>query len=282
MPQPATQPAAEVPEPFSARFRGAMRPRPFRMPRIVLALMLREMTSTYGRSPGGYAWAIAQPLGGIMMLTLILAYGLNMHVPSLGINFPLFYATGLLPLMLYQNSAGVVANALLYSKPLLRYPGITFVDALLARWLLQIITKAVVMYLLLGGILMLFETRAILDLPAILTAFAMAAGLGFGIGCLNGYLFPTYPLWASAWGILTFPMFLLSGVFFIYENLPPLGQEILWYNPVIHVTGQMRTGFYPTYHPDYIAPLYVLAWILIPSVLGMLLLRRHYRRIINL
>lgn len=258
-----------------------LRPRPFRMPRIVLALMLREMATTYGRAPGGYVWAVMMPLGGVMMLTLILSVGLRIRNPSLGINFPLFYATGLLPLMLYQTTAGVVGTAINYSKPLLRYPGITFVDALLARFILQALTKAVVMYLLFGGILILFETRAILDLPAILMAFAMAAALGFGMGCLNGYLFPVYPLWERVWGILTFPMFLLSGVIFIYEDLPPIGQQVLWYNPVLHATGQMRTGFYPTYHPDYISAVYVFGFALIPAVLGLMLLRRHYKWILN-
>jgi capsular polysaccharide transport system permease protein len=267
--------------PEAAPEADALRPRPFRMPRIVLALMLREMATSYGRSPGGYLWAVVIPLGGVMMLTLIMSVGLQLRNPALGINFPLFYATGLLTLMLYQNTASVVGTALIYSRPLLRYPGVTFVDALLARLILQAITKAVVMYLIFGGLMLVFETRAILDLPAILLAFAMATAVGFGVGCLNGYLFPVYPLWERAWGILTFPMFLLSGVFFLYENLPMLGQQILWFNPVLHATGQMRTGFYPTYHPDYISPAYVFGFALVPAVLGLMLLRRHHKWILN-
>ena len=34
-----------------------MRARRFRSARAVVALMLREMATTYGRSPGGYVWA---------------------------------------------------------------------------------------------------------------------------------------------------------------------------------------------------------------------------------
>lgn len=279
MASPTPPPPAAAPQP--AVEADALRPRPFRMPRIVLALMLREMATSYGRSPGGYVWAVMMPLGGVMMLTLILSIGLRIRTPSLGINFPLFYATGLLTLMLYQNIASSVGTAVTFSKPLLRYPGITFVDALLARFLLQAVTKAVVMYLIFGGFLIVFETRTILDLPAILTAFSMAAAVGFGMGCLNAYLFPVYPLWERAWGILTFPMFLLSGVFFIYEDLPPIGQQILWYNPILHATGQMRAGFYPTYHPDYISAAYVFGFALIPAVLGLMLLRRHFKWILN-
>jgi capsular polysaccharide transport system permease protein len=274
--------AATPPPPQPGLEADPLRPRPFRMPRIVLALMLREMATSYGRAPGGYVWAVMMPLGAVMMLTLILSIGLRIRNPSLGINFPLFYATGLLTLMLYQNVASSVGMAISYSKPLLRYPGITFVDALLARFVLQVLTKAVVMYLLFGGLILVFDTRTILYLPAILTAFAMAAAVGFGMGCLNGYLFPVYPLWQRVWGILTFPMFLLSGVIFIYEDLPRIGQQVLWYNPILHATGQMRAGFYPTYHPDYISPVYVFGFALVPAVLGLMLLRRHHKYILNL
>ena len=261
---------------------AGLRPRRVSMPRVVLALMLREMATRYGRSPGGYLWAVVMPMGAVAAMTLILAYGLRIRSPSLGVNFPLFYATGLLTLMLYQNVSSTVATAVTFSRPLLRYPGISFVDAILARLALEVLTKAVVMYLIFGGVLVLFDTRTILDLPAILTAFAMAAAVGFGVGCLNAYLFPAYPLWEKVWGILTFPMFLLSGVFYIYEDLPRVGQQVLWFNPVLHATGQMRTGFYPTYHPDYISAAYVFGFALVPGVLGLMLLRRHYKWILNI
>lgn len=278
---PSRAPSAGAPSGSGDLAPPPLRPRRMRMGRVVLALMLREMATRYGRSPGGYLWAVVMPMGAVAMITGVLAYGLRIRTPSLGVNFPMFYATGLLTLMLYQNVSGVVATALTFSRPLLRYPGISFVDALVARFVLEALTKAVVMYVIFGGLILLFETRTILDLPAILAGFAMAAAVGMGMGCLNAYLFPAYPLWAKIWGILTFPMFLLSGVFYIYEDLPRVGQEVLWFNPILHATGQMRAGFYPTYHPDYISAVYVFGFALVPGVLGLLLLRRHHKWILN-
>ena len=263
-------------------FQDTLHPRRFRRGRTVMALLLREMCTSYGRSPGGYLWTILVPVGGVAMFTLVLASGLRIRTPSLGVNFPLFYATGLLPLIFYQRGSAAIAKALAYSRALLFYPGVTFVDAILARFLLQVLTNATVMYLVIGGILMVFDTRAILDVGPILSAFALTAMLALGIGCLNAFLFPTFPLWEQLWGILTFPLFLISGVFFIYEDLPAVGQQVLWYNPLIHITGLMRTGFYPTYHPSYIEPLYVLGFGLIPLALGLMLLRKHHTRILNL
>lgn len=247
-----------------------------------MALMLREMSTRYGRSPGGYVWTILEPVGGVALLVLILAIGLRIRSPSLGVNFPIFYATGVLSLLMYQRVSSAVAESIVFSRALLAYPGVTHVDTLVARFAVQLLTGLVVMYLVFGGILVLFDTRTLLDPPQILLAVAMSANLGLGIGCLNAYLFPTFPLWKSFWGILTFPLFLMSGVFYIYEDLPPVGQQILWYNPLIHITGQMRTGFYPTYSPDYISLAYVFAFGMIPMVLGLMLLRRHHKKILSL
>ena len=34
-------------------------------------LALREIATTYGRSPGGYVWALADPILGVALLTLV-------------------------------------------------------------------------------------------------------------------------------------------------------------------------------------------------------------------
>jgi len=104
--------------------------------------------------------------------------------------------------------------------------------------------------------------------------------LGLGVGCLNAFLFMRFPVWQPIWSILNRPLFLISGVIIIYEDLPPFAQSILWYNPVLHLTGLMRDGFYPMYRPDYISVAFVCFCIAVPMVMGLLLLRRHHRTLL--
>ena len=65
------------------------------------------------------------------------------------------------------------------------------------------------------------------------------------------------------------------------EDLPPLAQDYLWFNPLIHITGLMRTGFYSTYNPSYISPAFVIGVCLVLLALGQLLLGRYHRDILN-
>ena len=256
--------------------------RRFKMARTISALILREMSTTYGRSPGGYLWALLEPAGGIAMLTLVLSVGLRIRTPSLGDNFPIFFASALLVFLAYVRISSNVATALTFSRPLLYYPGVTFVDAMLARLTLQMLTQMIILIIISAGIILIFEPRAVqIDPVPILFAFLMAAFLGFGIGSLHSVLFPMFPVWQSIWSMLTFPLLFVSGVIYIYEELPRIGQQVLWYNPLIHLTALSRSGYYPTYDPDWVSPIFVLLCAFIPAVLGMVLAGRYYRAVIS-
>ena len=50
---------------------------------------------------------------------------------------------------------------------------------------------------------------------------------------------------------------------------------MLWYNPIAHVIGEMRAGFYGGYHADYVSYPYVFGIALTLFVIGAYLLRRH-------
>ncbi len=247
--------------------------------RAIAALMLREMSTDNGRSPGGYLWAIAEPILGIVVLTSI--FSVMFRSPSLGVNFPIFYATGLLPFSLFNDIAGKTATSIMFSRALLAYPTVTFVDAIIARLLVNILTQILVAYIVIGGILILFETRTMLDLPIILGSFAMAIALGIGVGTINCVLFTMYPVWQKVWSIATRPLFLLSCTFHLFEDIPEPYQSYLGWNPLVHVIGYMRKGFYPSYDAPYVSLVYVWGLSLGLTLIGMVFLRRYHRDLLN-
>ncbi|KKN09390.1 hypothetical protein LCGC14_1047080 [marine sediment metagenome] len=251
----------------------------WRTARTVIALMLREMGSTYGRSPGGYVWALLEPVGAILILAL--AFSLMLRAPSLGTSFILFYATGFLPFNVYSDIATKVGGALGYSKPLLAYPGVTWVDAVMARFLLNSLTGLTVFCLLITSILIVVDAHTVIALGPILTGLSMAALLGLGVGLLNSVLKGLYPVWGRIWGIINRPLFLASGVFFTYEDMPPRAQEILIWNPLLHVVGLVRRGFYPTYQASYVSLTYGFGVAMIMVMLGMIFMRAHYKTVLE-
>ncbi|MEM6594053.1 MAG: ABC transporter permease [Pseudomonadota bacterium] len=257
----------------------ALRRRSFGSLRAIIALMLREMSSTYGRTPLGYLWAILEPVVGISLLTLV--FMAILHAPPIGNNFAIFYATGMLPFLLYMEMSNKVMQSMQFSTQLLVYPSVTFVDALLARFFLTLLTQILVMGIVFAGLMALFDTRTQPDILKIALAISMVAALGFGVGSLNCVLVGFAPSWARIWAIANRPMFLISCIFFPYEAIPLPYRDWLWYNPLVHVVGQMRHGFYPYYDAAYVSLLYVFGLALGLSATGLLFLWRYYRDILH-
>jgi len=247
--------------------------------RAVVALMLREMNTTYGRSPGGYLWEIVQPVAGIAVLAAVFSAGFRS--PPIGTNFAIFYATGILPFFLFTTVGGKLAQSLNFSKQLLAYPSITYIDALLGRFILNALTQLMVGYIVLAGLLALYETRTTLELDKIALAYAMVAALSLGVGTMNCFLTSMFPIWQQVWSIVTRPLVIVSGVIFLYDSFPEPYRSYLWYNPLVHVTGEMRAAFYVSYEAPYVSPLYVFALSLVLLMLGLLFLRRYHRDILN-
>ena len=247
--------------------------------RAILALMLREMATSYGRSPGGYIWAVLEPAVGIAFLTVVFSIGFRS--PPIGISFPIFYATGLIPFLIFHDLVGKIAAGITFSKPLLTYPSVTFVDALLARFILTGMTQLMVAYILFASIFVVQGGRTVPDLLAIVLSFSMLGAFSFGIGTFNCFMVTRFPVYQRIWGILTRPLFLVSGIFFIFDNIPQPYRDILWYNPLIHVIGQMRRGFYPGYNASYVSPEYVFGLGMVLMVLGLVFLVRYQRDLLN-
>jgi capsular polysaccharide transport system permease protein len=254
------------------------RPR-FQRLRVIAALALRGMDTRFGRSAGGYLWAVAEPLGGIVLLALV--FSLAVRSPPIGTSFMLFYATGIIPFRMFNSMSGAVSSAISANRGLLAYPVVKPLDAVFARFALNFMTDFLVATLLFVGIIRFSAVTVNLDLAAVAGAFTLTALLGLGIGTLNCVLFGLFPTWKNFWSVLTRPLFFLSGIFFLFEAVPLPFRDFVWYNPIVHLIGMMRAGFYGSYHADYVSVPYVLGIAGTSFVLGGYLLRRHAPRLIE-
>ncbi|RVQ20100.1 ABC transporter permease [Sinorhizobium meliloti] len=213
--------------------------------RVISAMIVREMSTRFGSKPGGYIWALIEPVGYIAMMTVI--FGAIAHTPALGTNFMLFFATGYLGYQLYQAKVAYLGAAVRANKPLLSYPNVAPIDAITARYILQTLTTALVAIIVFSAISMTMPHALELNWARLLEAELFAGFLALGVGLFNSVMFIKYALYEQLYGIITRPMFLLSGIFFLPESMPHPYKEFLLFNPLVHVIMLFRTGFYPEY-----------------------------------
>lgn len=244
------------------------------------ALILREIATRYGRTPGGFLWAILEPVAAVLVLTFALS--LVVHAPSLGENFVTFYASGYLPFLFYATLQGHVQQALGFSRPLLIYPVVSWIDTVLARFVLNALVGLVVTGVVLFGLAQATGDVEVVRADRLLLSLGLGAVLGLGLGVLNCFAMGMFPVWGQVWAILSRPLFLVAGVIFVMEDLPQDLRDVLWWTPWIHITGLFRSGLYHGYDPGYVSVLLVLFWALVPLALGLALLHRYHRDILQM
>ena len=254
---------------------SGLKPASFPALRSIGALILREMVATYGRNPGGYIWALLEPIGTIAIFAL--GFSLFLHKPPLGSDFLLFFATGFLPFSMYLSISTRVQLALRYSLPLLNYPRVVWIDAVIARITLALITDVTVMVIVLSTLIWLGSDQMKLDFAPMLTGIAMIAVGATGIGLINGLLAGIFPIWPTLWNIVNRPIFLASGVLFLFDSMPQMAQHYLWWNPLLQAISEFRSGFYAGYDPDFISRPYVFAVSMTLLALGLLVMRKWHK-----
>lgn len=245
--------------------------------RVAAALMVREMATRYGSKPGGYLWAVFDPVAHVAMMTMI--FQLVARLPALGLSFPLFFASGYLPFTFYQRMSAFMAGTMKANKALLSYPVVSPFDAIVSRFVLQLMTDALVSVLILFLIVELCGVGQPMHYAGIVEAAGAAAVLGLGMGTINIVMFARSSLYEQIFGIINRPLFMISGVFFLPEYLPEPFHRVILYNPLVHIIMWFRSGIYPEYRADGLDKGYVLEFVLVCFVFGLTLLTASMRQI---
>lgn len=247
--------------------------------RILAALIIRETCARFGRSWGGYLWALAEPAGAILLFAIAFSY--ISRRPPIGTSFIFFYATGIIPFLTYNSIANAAMQAIRANRGLLTYPVITPLDTVIARALLELLTHVLIATILFYALAIWESPRLVIEPLALATALSMAAVLGLGVGTLNCVFIGFFPTWQSIWSVLNRPLFLISGVLFTFDSLPAQLRDVLWFNPVAHIVVETRFGFYGVATPGFVDPVYVFGTGMTLFVIGAFLLKRNEGFLIN-
>ncbi|PZU17849.1 MAG: sugar ABC transporter [Shinella sp.] len=213
--------------------------------RVVAALLIREMSSRFGNKPGGYIWALLDPAAHIAFLCAI--FMSLARAPALGTSFPLFFATGYLAFQFYQATQGFVSAAIKSNQTLLSYPNVAPIDTVVARYLLQFGTTAFVAIVVIATIMLTMRHAPEIRWAFVVEAAFAASLLALGIALFNNVAFVQFPAYEQFFSIISRPMFMISGVFFVPDAIPHPYRDVILFNPVAHVLMLFRKGFYPEY-----------------------------------
>lgn len=236
---------------------------------IILAVILRDIRTRFGRSYLGYLLAISWPLTHLVALVVIIGVIRNL-TPALGTDNAVFVATGIVPYVLCLYPSRLMAYSIDNNRALFVFPIVRALDLILSRAIIEFLTAFTVVFLFFIG-----ATLAGIDLMPISiedATIAIIATVYFAIsiGILNTIICSIIKFWHVIFVLIMVVLYLTAGVFVIPSSMSEGARQIMWYNPLLHLVEWLRSAYYEGYGDDMLSRSYVMWMATFFLLLGLL------------
>jgi capsular polysaccharide transport system permease protein len=242
---------------------------------VIYALLLRELTSRFGKSRGGFLWVLVEPIAHLVLPILIFGFLRNRMVP--GVEYPVFLVYGFLPFLLFKAVCLQIVDGVNAAQGLLSYRQVLLMDVFVSKAMAHCVIQAIVFVIVLTGLGMLgFQVlpgRPV-ELAGVLLLTAM---LAFGLGVVFAALASLVPDTRPVIHVMFLPLYFVSGILFPVTRFPDEWVRWMAINPVLHVVELSRTMAVTGYVPmKYMSLAYPLALALVTVLLGLMMYRLRY------
>jgi capsular polysaccharide transport system permease protein len=242
---------------------------------VLYALLLREISSRFGKSRVGFIWVLVEPVAHLLFPILIFGFLRQSIVP--GIEYPVFLAYGLLAFLLFkaiclQTMSGTNAN-----RGLLSYRQVLLMDVFIARALATCFIQVIVFVIVLTGLGMIgFDVLP--PRPVELGgALLLTVTLAFGLGLLFAAASSIAPDFGTVIRVMFLPLYFISGILFPVTRFPDEWVQWLALNPVLHLVELTRVAGVEHYQPMRYLSIAYPVWLALGSMfIGLMLYRLRY------
>lgn len=242
---------------------------------VIYALLVRELSSMFGKSRGGFIWVLVEPIAHLLVPVVIRGFIKQSLVP--GVEFPVFIVYGILPFLLFKAICLQIVNGVNAGQGLLSYRQVLLMDVFIAKAMAFFVIQATVFTIVLTGLGMLgFHV-----LPPRPVEFAgvlvLTLVLAFGLGLLFAAVASLVPDAKSVIRVMFMPLYFVSGILFPVTRFPDEWVRWMAFNPVLHLVELSRVMGIERYEPmKYLSIGYPVALALTTTIVGLMLYRLRY------
>ncbi len=278
---------AGAPRPLAGQPRPAGGVAPGGMPRLVAcfdtqcrvigALLLRELSTRFGRENVGFLWLFVEPalLGG----TIGLMHHFSGHGLPGGIDIMSFWVLGYIPYYLFRAVVNRAPSAIVSNQSLLFHRRITILDIMISRNLLEggaVLGAMAVFVLALGAVTGVWPEQ-----PAKLVAgMALMLGFAHGLSLLIAAGSVYTDMFERLTHLVTYLTLPILGSFFMVFWLPTELQQIVLWIPTVHCFELVRDGQFGSMVPTHYDIPYALTCIALLNLFGLAALRKARRDVV--
>lgn len=247
----------------------------------IRALFFRELQGRFGAYDLrlGYLWLILSP--GLQVLIMVILFGFIKIRVVPDIDFTLFLVTGIVPWMMFANSASRALGAVEANAGLLNYRPVLPIDTVIARTLLEFFLNFNVFMLFVLAMLWFGIKISASQIPLLLLSWFLLWLFSFGFSLIMMVV----GHWSSEVGqfvsIVIRIMYFTSGILYSLHLLPDEYLKYILWNPIPHVLEYMRHAVAPNYSVTHVSYAYFLVSVLVCLFVGILLYRANERNMMT-
>lgn len=245
------------------------------------AMFMRETMARITQDRMGPVWLLLEPILHVMILVWVrtLLGRTGRLIP--GAEFIPWLIVGILTFFMFRNIMNRGMSAVDANRALYAYRQVHPADTIFARFALETTLQSLVLVLKIFG-LTLIGIAVIPHAPLeMIWVWLWVALLGLGVALILSLPYTLVPELRRIITLITFPLYMLSGVIFPVFMFPHGLREYLLYNPVLHAVELVRMQVFSTYHSvPGIDLAYVQKFAIIAILLGLILQVRFKVRLI--
>lgn len=210
--------------------------------RVVSALMIRELTTRFGRENIGFLWVMVEPLLFAILVGIVWRYmkGPEEH----GVSVIAFVASGYIPLTMFRHAVMRSLKVFSVNGSLMYHRQIKVLDFIFVRFLIEMI-GSMMAYLFIALVLMAFNEFPIpADFGALIGGWLLYALFTFSICLILAPVSEMSEVAERFLPVVTYIMIPFSGTFNMVSWLTPEAQSAMYWSPFVHGMELMRHGIF--------------------------------------
>lgn len=210
--------------------------------RVISALIVREMTTRFGRENIGFLWIMVEPLVFAILVGILWTYihGSQEH----GIGVLAFVISGYIPLTLFRHGVSKSVSLFVANNSLMYHRQIGIYDFVFVRFFIEMIGSMmgyffIAMLLIAAGY---FPVPA--DLGLLIFGYLLYSFVTFSLCLVIAPLSEVSETLEKFIPALTYVMIPFSGTFNMASWVAPSFREFLLYSPFVTAMEMMRAGIF--------------------------------------
>lgn len=243
--------------------------------RVIHALMIRELTTRFGRENIGFLWIMVEPLlfAGLVGAIWRLSKGPEEH----GMSIVAFVVSGYIPITLFRHGVSRSVAVLTVNSSLLYHRQIKIIDFIIVRFVIELL-GSMMAYTFIASVMVAFHEFPIPDdIGLFLSGWLLYALFSFSLCLVIAPLSEISEVLEKFIPVTTYIMIPFSGLFYMVSWMHPQIREYILWSPFVNGMEMMRKGIWGDQITAYYNAWNPIACSIVTAVIGLALCRRVRR-----